>query len=148
MIKNGTNSLNTTVGITMEVVSTNFVKRDILINICINICGFVLVRAVLLFLFQMMCQRLFILVYFDLYVEICIYIVCIIYYIYLYVLYLSAELCATPITGRGSRYSIFQINEYFHWMNNQIIFWKNIFAVLLNEFLNESKKCDIHKKNE
>ena len=114
MIKNGTNSLNTTVGITMEVVSTNFVKRDILINICINICGFVLVRAVLLFLFQMMCQRLFILVYFDLYVEICIYIVCIIYYIYLYVLYLSAELCATPITGRGSRYSIFQINEYFH----------------------------------
>ena len=70
------------------------------------------------------------------------------------------------VKTRGGQYGIFQKNEYFHWMNNHIFFewinslnefvgaiewinsWMNIFAVLLNEFLNESKKCDIHKKNE
>ena len=32
-----------------------------------------------------------------------------------------------PRQPRGSRYGIFQKNEYFHWMNNQIIFWMNKF---------------------
>ena len=32
-----------------------------------------------------------------------------------------------PWTVRGGRYGIFQKNEYFHWMNNQIIFWMNKF---------------------
>ena len=29
--------------------------------------------------------------------------------------------------NRGGRYGIFSKNEYFYWMNNQIIFWMNEF---------------------
>ena len=34
---------------------------------------------------------------------------------------------AIPPKARGRRYSIFSKNEYFYWMNNQIIFWMNEF---------------------
>ena len=31
------------------------------------------------------------------------------------------------VETRGRRYGIFSKNEYFYWMNNQIIFWMNEF---------------------
>ena len=39
--------------------------------------------------------------------------------------------------SRGSRYGIFQKNEYFHWMNNQKNFWMNIFFEWMLSFFFE-----------
>ena len=67
------------------------------------------------------------------------------------------------VTCRGRRYGIFSKNEYFYWMNNQIIFWMNkffewIFLLYywMNLWMNQksaifikkmNKKCVLCKKN-
>ena len=55
---------------------------------------------------------------------------------------------------RGRRYGIFSKNEYFYWMNNQIIFWMNkffewIFLLYywMNFWMNQKSAIFIRKMN-
>ena len=56
--------------------------------------------------------------------------------------------------GMGRRYGIFSKNEYFYWMNNQIIFWMNkffewIFLLYywMNFWMNQKSAIFIRKMN-
>ena len=73
----------------------------------------------------------------------------------------SLGIWASRVT-RDRRYGIFSRNDYFHWMNNQIFFWMNIFFewiflpyYWMNCWMNQksakfirkmNKKCILRKK--
>ena len=67
---------------------------------------------------------------------------------------LSIEYWVDPPRPRGRRYGIFSKNEYFYWMNNQIIFWMNKFFEWIfflyygmNSWMNQKSAIFIRKMN-